>query len=205
MLDVHAPDHNLHGLRDFMMHIMTITIGLLIALGLEASVEAMHHRHLKKEAETNIRQELRDNRDQLKSDAPGALKELQDMTQIASFLATRSRDQPATLTGVSMRFHEGPIQDAAWRTASSTGVLSYMDYAEVEKFSSAYKEQAMLQAAEEQALEDYLLLGPTLHGSESTADAAKEALPYARRAQAHLSGMLDIGAGTLDAYNDALK
>ena len=55
MLDVHAPEHRIHGTRDFFLHLFTITIGLLIALGLEASVEALHHRHQRQEAETLIR------------------------------------------------------------------------------------------------------------------------------------------------------
>lgn len=50
MLDVHAPEHPIGGPRDFLVHLLTITVGLLIALGLENSVEALHHRHQRKEA-----------------------------------------------------------------------------------------------------------------------------------------------------------
>jgi hypothetical protein len=39
MLDVHAPHQSAHTLKDFLIHIAAITIGLLIALGLEATVE----------------------------------------------------------------------------------------------------------------------------------------------------------------------
>lgn len=59
MLDVHPPHEPVHGPRDFFLHLFTITIGLLIALGLEASVEALHHRHQREEAEAKIRQEIR--------------------------------------------------------------------------------------------------------------------------------------------------
>jgi hypothetical protein len=45
MLDVHLPHEPIHGTRDFFLHLFTITIGLLIAIGLEAMVEAVHHRH----------------------------------------------------------------------------------------------------------------------------------------------------------------
>ena len=45
MLDVHPPHHPTHGWRDFFIHIATITVGLLIAIGLEQTVEAVHHRH----------------------------------------------------------------------------------------------------------------------------------------------------------------
>jgi hypothetical protein len=45
MLDVHPPHAPTHTWRDFIIHIATIVIGLIIAVGLEQSVEFVHHRH----------------------------------------------------------------------------------------------------------------------------------------------------------------
>ena len=45
MLDVHPPHAPTHTWRDFFIHIATITVGLLIAVGLEQAVEFLHHRH----------------------------------------------------------------------------------------------------------------------------------------------------------------
>ena len=45
MLDVHPAPHAAHSWRDFFIHIATIVIGLLIAIGLEQTVEYFHHRH----------------------------------------------------------------------------------------------------------------------------------------------------------------
>jgi hypothetical protein len=62
MLDVHPPHRPTHTWRDFFVHIATISVGLLIAVALEQSVEAIHHRHerdiliqeMRLEAERNI-------------------------------------------------------------------------------------------------------------------------------------------------------
>jgi len=67
MLDVHAPEHNIYTARDFLIHLLTITAGLLIALGLEAGVEAFHHRHQRIEAETMIRDEIKLSRNSKKN------------------------------------------------------------------------------------------------------------------------------------------
>lgn len=48
-----------------MLHLPAITIGLLIARGLEASVEWIDHRHLVREAKENIAQEIHDNAESL--------------------------------------------------------------------------------------------------------------------------------------------
>ena len=62
MLDVHPSHEPAHTWRDFFIHIATICVGLLIAVGLEQAVEALHHRHerqvlvqeMRAEAERNI-------------------------------------------------------------------------------------------------------------------------------------------------------
>jgi hypothetical protein len=63
MLDVHPPHHSPNTFRDFLLHIATICVGLLIAIALEQSVEAIHHhrerdalvQEMRLEAERNIR------------------------------------------------------------------------------------------------------------------------------------------------------
>jgi cell division protein FtsB len=209
MLDVHPAEQGIHGTRDFLLHLFTITIGLLIALGLEAGVEALHHRHQREEAETLIRQEIQNNLTKLRDGAPEATAELHQMTHVLQTLEARAQSQPGVIHENDFIFRESPMQDAAWRTANSTGALTLMDYAEVERFSDVYKELALLQSMEEQALDDYLELLPILanHSKDGvvTPEAARDAIPATRRVIAHLSGMLDVGAGTVGAYEAALK
>jgi hypothetical protein len=207
MLDVHPPHEPVHGPRDFFLHLFTITIGLLIALGLEAGVEALHHRHQREEAEMLIRQEMAANRKAVVDGEPGLQTEIQAMTKVLGALEAASEGKPVAFEEGDLKFGEGPMQDSAWLTAATTGALSYMDYAEVQRFSSAYKEQEQLQAMEQVTLNDYLELVPILthHGKDMTAARAKDALPFARSAMGHLSGMYFIGAGTLSSYDEALK
>jgi hypothetical protein len=44
MLDVHPPHAATHSWKDFFIHVATICVGLLIAVGLEQTVEYFHHR-----------------------------------------------------------------------------------------------------------------------------------------------------------------
>src|SRR5580704_4948634 len=62
MLDVHAPHESIHTLKGFFVHITTIAIGLLIAIGLEQSVEYIHHRHQLQEARRELLKEVDENR-----------------------------------------------------------------------------------------------------------------------------------------------
>lgn len=61
MLDVHPPHEATHTWKDFFIHIATIVVGLIIAVGLEQTVEMIHHRHLRHELEANMRSEAQRN------------------------------------------------------------------------------------------------------------------------------------------------
>src|ERR1700734_1125454 len=56
-MDVHAPHEPLHTWRDFWIHLGTITIGMLIAISLEQSVESLHHLHQRHQLEKDLRAE----------------------------------------------------------------------------------------------------------------------------------------------------
>ena len=45
MIDVHAPEKAVHTWKDFLIHMSAICLGLLIAIGLEQTVEHIHQRH----------------------------------------------------------------------------------------------------------------------------------------------------------------
>lgn len=61
MLDVHPPEHAAHTWRDFFIHIATICVGLLIAIGLEQTVEAIHHHHQREFLEEEMLDEAQEN------------------------------------------------------------------------------------------------------------------------------------------------
>jgi hypothetical protein len=60
MLEPHIPHGPIHGWRGFLIHIGAIVIGLLIAVGLEQSVEALHHRHQRLQLEEQMHEVLVD-------------------------------------------------------------------------------------------------------------------------------------------------
>ena len=61
MLDVHVP-HPTHTWKDFFIHIATIVVGLLIAVGLEQTVEYFHHRLDIRETREALAREKEQNR-----------------------------------------------------------------------------------------------------------------------------------------------
>ena len=62
MLDIHPPHHAASTWRDFFIHIATIVIGLCIAVGIEQTVEYIHHRRELRTAREELHEELTRNR-----------------------------------------------------------------------------------------------------------------------------------------------
>ncbi len=206
MLDVHAPEHRLSGMRDFVVHLLTITAGLLIALALENAAEAFHHHHLQKEAKEEIRQEISSNRAALADRRDQFKSELETMTQAVAILEARSEGGAGSFRTGATPYSESEMDEAAWRTANSSGALGYMEYGEASGLSSVYKEQDLLQKADEQALDDYLQLDVfESESGEISPSKAAAALPIARRALAHLREVLVISRTMMQDYDQALR
>lgn len=68
MLDVHAPNQRVHTWKNYFIHLATISIGLLIAIGLEQTVEYFHQRHQVREMTEKIQEESLENRKTLQTE-----------------------------------------------------------------------------------------------------------------------------------------
>lgn len=207
MIDVHAPEHHISGRRDFFVHLFTITIGLLIALALENAAEAWHHRHQRIEAEVTIREELKANRAELVTAQTTWNEEIKSLVGAIQYMEARSGSKDVPVQALQLGFSEDVPKDAAWRTASSTGVLAYMDYDIAEAFAACYKEQDEYAQMERQTANDYLQVDAVV-ATKVPENVTKEdfaaGLPLARKTLADMMGLKAIREGTMQAYDDAL-
>jgi hypothetical protein len=209
MLDVHAPEHPIHGVREFLLHLFTITVGLLIALGLENMVEWRHHVHLKHQAEETMRLEIRANQKDLQQVVDAIPREQESLKQIESFLQARVAGKTPQVHSLQTGMMQATPQTAAWQTASATGALSFMDYDEVQRFSSAYELQAKFERFEDAALSPILGIMASLATTDKpenmTPTQAEDALKEVHLAMAHLYATKGLANDVNKVYNEALK
>jgi hypothetical protein len=139
MLDVHPPRHAIHTWKDFLIHIATIAIGLLIAIGLEQTVEYFHHRHQLRDARHQLSVELDANREILNKniESVGTLQaELdRDMAVIREYQSSK------TPMNGKLSFSHSIFRprDAAWLSVKQNGVLALMTYDEMEEHNYTYE------------------------------------------------------------------
>ena len=164
MLDVHPPHEAAHSWKDFLIHIATITIGLVIALGLEAGVEALHHREIVKQARENIRRELEQNEVQAREDAGYVEADYARMQSNLELERAMGKDRKASShKTMQFTFNWDGFSDSAWRSARDSGALTYMPTDEVQLYSDNYIQGEIVN---QQAMEIFTrqadMLGPLL-------------------------------------------
>jgi hypothetical protein len=137
-MDIHAPHQPVHSWRDFFTHIVIITIGLFLALMLEAGVDWLHHRHLVHEARANIRHELEDNHNAAQKDLVLIDKYIQLQKDNIAAIHGLMADGEKFKGSVNNRFSFDSPDTSAWHTARDSGALSYMPYDEVQRYSDIY-------------------------------------------------------------------
>lgn len=203
VLDVHPPHGPTHGVRDFFLHIFTITVGLLIALSLEGMVEWQHHRHLVHEAETSLHEEIVRNSDGMSDALDDVHKQQATLKHDVAVLKYIMQNHKAPEhEHMEITFHIRGFENVSWRTAQSTGALSYMPYDQAEEFSNIYDGQEQLKAAETQAARDAVIsLGPFLNEAKDDPDPTQGQAEAMREKIETLQGQLLI----VESYMKALE
>ncbi len=142
-MDVHAPHEPIHTWRDFALHLIVVTIGLVLALSLEALVEHIHQRHLLHTAETNLRIELDNNRDLLAGDERHLDQTEAELQKNIDLLVAR-KSNPAAAQALNFSWMWNGMEDSAWNTARDSGALALMPYETTQAWSVIYGQQGVV-------------------------------------------------------------
>ena len=161
MLDVHPPHAPTHTWKDFFIHIATIVVGLLIAIGLEQTVEFFHHRHQLKEVRAQLAEERElDSRILAYDKAMYQQIEAELVTDVA-LLQQRAAGDKTPLAG---RLHYAwfgvALQDGAWQSAKQSAAIALMPENDLRIYSYRYFDFASY-------MQSSLVLFPTLNEAAS--------------------------------------
>ena len=205
-MDLHPPGGPVRSVKDFLVHLGIVTLGILIALGLEQVVETHQRSKIAAEALGGFRQEIADNEAKVKevmADIKGLRAKTQDA--IAKFSpdsapgAVPSRiDYP----GVRLDF----ISSASWDSAIATHALNDLPYDTVKRYAEAFGALRIFLDAERSGIamwQDMRRFGtdPTALSKEQRIRLVEEL----RRYESFTYAIDLVGKGTLESCDAALK
>jgi len=140
-VDVHPPTEPIRSWRDFLLHLLTITIGLLIALALEFLVETVHFHHLVRETRGNLSREIAANQ-KLFADNERELAENRERlaSDIAQLRTLRSAKPPQAID-LHFSFGWNSFSDSSWKSARDSGAMIHMEPQIIERYADLYAQQ----------------------------------------------------------------
>jgi hypothetical protein len=206
-LDVHAPHHSIEGWKDFFVHLITISVGLLIAVGIEGCVELHREHKLVREARETMREEIQHNSEKMKEAVVTLDKQAETMKKNIAALTRiqeNPKDKAAQDAQIDANFSIIGLRETAWKTAETTGALSFMPYAEAQRYSDVYGAQKEFLDQQNKILEDEAefigLMAKTNFGHQDiTPEQASLALERFGVWQAHLAYVDVMAKVTADA------
>ena len=131
MLDVHPPHEAAHTWKDFFIHIATIVIGLLIAVGLEQTVEYVHHRRQTREVRESLRQELAVDATMLQINRDALASTLQQLEKNQQMLDSGGPDPQVLSSLIYDGWATHRPTDDAWTSAKANGSIALIPVAEL--------------------------------------------------------------------------
>ena len=126
-MDVHPAHHAPRTWRDFFLELLMITIGLFIALTLQAGVESFHHRHLVRDARENLRHEIESNHQRYEENVRNLDKNRRQLANDIDQLRDLRSGKPIDKAALTWGWAWNSYNDASWKTARETGAVSYMN------------------------------------------------------------------------------
>jgi hypothetical protein len=141
-----------HSWRDFLIQLVIVTAGVLIALLLEGLVGFSRDRALVREARANILQELQDNLKEIDVEIAGLDTRgghLKNALQLAEDVLARGT---SSIDEINLGFSLAELNSASWRSAERTGALGLMQYSHVQALSKLYDFQDLYVSEQQQTL-----------------------------------------------------
>jgi len=152
VIDVHDAHHAASSWKEFFVHIATIVLGLLIAVGLEQGVEWVHHRREVAAVREELRSEREVNKELFQRETTTwrwEAVELENNLRVLAYLKEHPGTADERLPGSLAWFRDAAgYREAAWDAAQSSGVTSLMPREEVEGYELTYHELKAISDAE---------------------------------------------------------
>lgn len=137
-MEVHPPEHPIHTWRDFFVHIATIVVGLLIAIGLEQSVERLHHVHQIHVARERIHEELEVDDRIVKENQRHTAQIVANLDRTMSSLRILEHAPHQPVPPLEFGWNLQLLYKAAYDRAAETGVLALLPYEESAMYADTY-------------------------------------------------------------------
>jgi hypothetical protein len=142
MHEAHAPEHPFTSLKEFLFHILTISMGVLVALAADAGVERMHRHELVEETKSAFTSQIDDNRKTISAYNLATAQSDASLGRAIQLVDTDFLGAKHSLRAAPHEFLD--LDTGSWEPAVATGAFNYMTIARVRKYSQIHTNELEL-------------------------------------------------------------
>jgi hypothetical protein len=158
-MEIHPP-HAIHSVKHFALQLLTITVGILIALTLEGIVQWAHHRQFVHEAEANLTTEIRENQAELAKGTQDLNASEQELEELVALVHALQKNRNTPVKDIHFDWTLDELHATSWNTASATGAIAHMDYSQVKRYTRIYDLQQQFMTTQNRAFD--AIMGSTV-------------------------------------------
>jgi hypothetical protein len=204
-MDLHPPGGPVRSLKDFLVHLGIVTLGILIALALGQLVESRQRSKVAAEALAGFRREIADNETEVKAvltEMARLRTESQDAVAKLSQSDPGAAETPIKYPGISLNF----ISSASWDTAIATHALNDLPYESVKRYAEPFGALRLFLDAEREGLEFWQNMRRFGNSAAALSKEQRSALiEELRRYESFTYAVELVGKGTLKSCEAALR
>jgi hypothetical protein len=200
-VDLHVPEGPVRSVKDFLIHIGIVTLGILIALGLEQLVEIRNHRAQVAEAIKSFNEELDFDASQI-ADVIHANEEVK--ARIKAEIQLLEAGTPHEIADPHFNFDL--MEVASWDSAVSTQALSHMPYDTVRRYAQAFDTIRLFSDQERKGLADWQAIRTFGdNAAKLSPDQRGRLVELLRHYETHATLIEKIGDSALKSKDLAMK
>jgi hypothetical protein len=206
-MEIHPPEKPIHTVKDFLLQLMTITIGILIALSLEGALEWQHHRALVSEARENLRQEMMNNKreiDKILAGLPGLKTNEEAAVRLIDDLQAHKAKEHRTQS-LNFTYYLGLLSNTGWNTAQAAGAVAHMPYPDVQKYSDLYDLQRVFDDLQNRLGESVLAAVPPSDPDKLDPRELREWRHRIQTSLTYIQNLEGLARGLGGEYDKALR
>lgn len=204
-MEVEGPESSIRSVRDFAIHIATVTIGILIALALEALIGMYRDHTLVVHTETDFKTEFSENRSSVVDDLHDSEAVKTELEGLINYGQAQILGRPAVPPNLQSVRKFKHLQATAWETATATQALLHIPFLEAGALAKTQRAQQSFNALQDRAEAQWFELAAYGDPRHIPKSQLPEALQKVTIAYAYLVSIRDAEMRLVSSYDDALR
>jgi hypothetical protein len=202
-IDVDLPEPPIWSFRGFAVHVLTVTVGFLIALGLNSLVSLYEQHRTASQARSYFRLEIAENRPRIANDLRENQKEQKAFSAIIAFLKQRKAGgHPQPPGQINLKTTSVALSHAAWDTGLASQALTYMPFEQTAVLAQLYAVQNEFAEVERDALRTSYDMAAFSDPDAFTGAELPRTLNTLQRSYAYLTSIAQIERKLLAQYDE---